>query len=179
MTNQLLSMLKKIFIVTVLFIYCCSLAFSQSRKELIKYADAAFESGNYSSAVYFYSKIIGSFAGDEKDLVYPYQLIPCNRPPKQEQTDSAGSIDTTVTLFIEDVTEYVQPFDTIVSLSDTVPEADTTTSKNTIYRHSLSRLPESSRLSYDYENAEIFYARCFEDGITEYPLLLYWYADGL
>ena len=121
-----MKLISNIFI--AVFLINCTTAFSQGRKELIKFADAAFENGNYSSAAYFYGKIVGSFASDEKDLVYPYRLTPWNRPPKQSQPDSAGIIDTT--LFIEDTLTRIQPIDALVFTPDTVEVEDSTSAVN-------------------------------------------------
>ena len=123
-----MKLISNIFI--AVFLFNCTTAFSQGRKELIKFADAAFENGNYSSAAYFYGKIVGSFASDEKDLVYPYQLMPWNKPPKQLQTDSTGAIDTTIALFSEDTTALMQPIYRVVFTSDTVGGVDSVFSVN-------------------------------------------------
>jgi OOP family OmpA-OmpF porin len=70
-----------------------ALGFSQSNRELLEYGDAAFKNGQYASAVYFYSKIIGKNSAGNEDVTYPYELKSFSSSPKRNKSDSTSTVD--------------------------------------------------------------------------------------
>ena len=65
-------MKKRILSLLVLIAFFVS-GYGQSKKELIELGDAAFNAGNYGSAVFYYKRIV-EFTPTKYDLIMPYEI---------------------------------------------------------------------------------------------------------
>ncbi|MFH1321899.1 MAG: OmpA family protein [Bacteroidota bacterium] len=190
-------LIKKIFLINILFLISYCSVFSQTKKELLEYGDEAFKNGNYTSSAYFYGRITGSYSSGEKERIYPYQLMQWNQPlPKSKGQDIDtldSSSDSTTYTFAEklklffkvgvetfrDISLSPDNYDAGILSVDSLSSDSGRTKlfrKNKTYQHALYRLAESYRLSYDYEKAGIFYGQCLENDPVAFPLVHFWYG---
>jgi len=132
----------------VLVTSLCSYSFSQNKKLWLQYGDEAFKQSDYSSAVYFYNKIVDKNSSEAKDLVYPYDVKPYIAPPKEEKQDSTSAKKTTpITIGADSKMQYV-----------------------------VHQLAESHRLNNNDEKAEMWYAQSVQNNSSLYPNERYWYG---
>lgn len=145
--------------------------FSQTSAELLRLGDMAFENGNYSSAAYFYEKILAGNSSNFKEIVYPYEIKNYSRSVIEEtkpgeKNDSLANSPDSIIKSTEVKTDSAR---TRISISETRTEI----------LYVINRLAESYRLSYNYEKAEIWYAKLYGILSRDYPLTGYWYGDAL
>lgn len=133
----------------LLFIVFSTAAFAQTKKEWLKYADAAFKNGDYKNAVVYYTKVIDK--GTPSDITHPYEAKPYSRPKKD--TAAAG-------FEIKDSTKVVA----VTGGSDP---------------YVVHQIAESYRLNHDYQNAELWYQQSLKNNSANYPYESYWYGDAL
>jgi len=161
-----------------------ALSFSQSKKELLKYADESYKNENYVAAAYFYGKIVGSYASGAQDHVLPYEFSAWNKPLKVEKADtSALESDSTQTDSTK-VNSTQAPKQEAATVDADSSDSDGSDSEGSIknnktYQYALYRLAESYRKSYNYENAEAIYEKCQALDTDAYPLKQFWYAMSL
>ena len=154
--------MKSIAALVMLFAFYTA-SFGQTKKEWVKYADAAFKNGDYNSAAAYYTKAL-----DKKtpfDITHPYEARPYVKINKE---DTAG-----FELFSISVTDskegvaVINPEATILEVTD----------KNDQYV--VHQIAESYRLSHDYQNAELWYKQSVKSNLSIYPYETYLLGDAL
>jgi outer membrane protein OmpA-like peptidoglycan-associated protein/tetratricopeptide (TPR) repeat protein len=85
-------MKKRILTLLVLLAYFVT-GYGQSKKELIELGDAAFNAGNYGSAVFYYKRIV-EFVPTKYDLSMPYEIKAFYKAEKKSKSDSGPALDT-------------------------------------------------------------------------------------
>ncbi|MCE9540270.1 MAG: hypothetical protein K8R85_13790, partial [Bacteroidetes bacterium] len=78
--------MKRIAALLILFAFSTA-AFAQTKREWLKYADAAFKNGDYTNAANFYIKVIDK--STPFDITHPYAVKPYV-PQKKQDSASAG-----------------------------------------------------------------------------------------
>ncbi|MBL4625933.1 MAG: OmpA family protein [Flavobacteriales bacterium] len=170
-------MIKKIYGLLVLLGVVLSLTgYGQTREDLLRLGNEAFEEENYASAAYFYNKLAtGSNSGLE-EIVYPYDLKHSNRV-KEEKIDSLSSdttaidslaVDTTsIQIAIVEVREDSSGLNLELGLEDV----------EMIYIY--HRLAESYRLDYNYDHAEPWFEKAVKSPHPEFPIVVFRYGEIL
>lgn len=79
-------------VVVILFVLACNIQlFSQTKREFLEYADAAFKNGDYITAINFYQRVIDKSTA--ADFTRPYEVKPFMAPAKKN-TDSKDTAKT-------------------------------------------------------------------------------------
>ena len=65
--------MKKRILSLLVLLACFVSGYGQSKKELIELGDAAFNAGNYGSAVFYYKRMV-EFTPTKYDLIMPYEI---------------------------------------------------------------------------------------------------------
>ncbi len=81
-------------LVTILALVGTVSAFGQTKKDLIKYGDAAFDQRNFGLAATYYLKLLGASNIQSVERAYPYEVKPIV-PPKKEVEDGATPANST------------------------------------------------------------------------------------
>jgi outer membrane protein OmpA-like peptidoglycan-associated protein len=148
-------MMKKLQAVAVLFLLAVSV-FAQSRKEWLDWADEAFKNEDYASAAYYYQRVIDPKTANSKEYTLPYV------PKSIAMMDSASA-------------------DSAKTTDDKKIKLDSVeNSKNLLsairYNYVVHQIAESYRLSRDYNNAEMWYAKAALSITKEFPFDPYYYG---
>ncbi len=136
---------------TAFLLLIAATLFSQSRRELIRYGDAAFKNENYASAAYFYRQVIERSSSEYTEPTHPYEVKFWKGAPKKAETDSTTETKK------EDVQKEIDADDHYV----------------------YHQLAESYRRNNDYKNAEIWYGKIKHLNSPQFPAERLWYADCL
>ena len=148
-----LNFIKKSLMLFLLFFLCNTTGYSQSKKEWLDYADAAFKIGDYHSAANFYMNIVKPPKGTAAiNIQRPYQTHTYT-PPKKKNKYSAGT--------------------------DMGKIEDEISSNNIMNQYVIHQIAECYRLSREYLKAEEWFKKSVDVKSEKYPLEHFWYADAL
>lgn len=161
--------MKRIAALLILFAFSTA-AFAQTKREWLKYADAAFKNGDYTNAVNFYIKVIDK--STPFDITHPYAVKPYI-PKKKQDTASTGFKIFNITIAIAPQNK------TKDSLSGETDSVKTVEVASTSDQYVVHQIAESYRLSHDYQNAETWYQLSVKNNSQEYPFESYYYGDAL
>ncbi|MES2591043.1 MAG: OmpA family protein [Bacteroidota bacterium] len=151
----------------LLFIVFSTAAFAQTKKEWLKYADAAFKNGDYKNAVVYYTKVIDK--GTPSDITHPYEAKPYSRPKKD-------SVSAGFKIFNVTVAYTPSAKDSAAGIKDSTKVVEITNNSDQYVIHQIA---ESYRLNHDYQNAELWYQQSVKNNSANYPYESYWYGDAL
>lgn len=142
--------------ITALVMLLCiySASFAQTKKEWLKYADAAFKNGDYKNAVVYYTKVLDK--NTPSDITHPYEAKPYT-PSKKKAA-------------------VAEKTDTALAQIDTVKATKPANSEEQYIVHQVA---ESYRLNRDYQNAELWYKQSVKNNLELYPYETYWLGDAL
>lgn len=158
--------MKKAFHFFLLF-FLSQVLFSQNKADLLRMANIAHDKGNFASAAYLYNKIISSEGMEGRDLVLPYEFKNYYKPLPIEPAPSDSAKTAT---------------DTAVQQSDISVKKDSSglriaiTETSTEMLFLMERLAGCYRLSKNYEKAEFWYKKLFDQKV---PFMAYWYGNSL
>lgn len=141
----------------VVFLFIAVVSVAQSRKEWMDFGDQAYNQGNYKLALACYQHAIKMTAGNDRDLVTPYDCRP--------YTPTKKTVDTTAMKNALNDTSKVNP---------KLVEGD---DAKTVY--TVHRIAECFRLLHDYDNAELWYAQAVSMPDKRFPDAVYWYGVTL
>ena len=150
--------------------------FSQSKSDLIRFGDDAYDKGNFASAAYFYTKAITISNAGIKEVVFPYDLKHSNRDfdeakVKKAKQDSTIS-DSLYTDSLITVAEQEYVFDSAgAHLNLSYREME--------FSEILYKLGDSYRMDHNYELAEEWLEKAIAYPTIKYPLAKFWYGDIL
>jgi tetratricopeptide (TPR) repeat protein len=161
--------MKRIAALLILFAFSTA-AFAQTKREWLKYADAAFKNGDYTNAASFYIKVIDK--STPFDITHPYAVKPYV-PKKKQDTASAGFKIFNITIAIAPQNK------TKDSLSGETDSVKTVEVASTNDQYVVHQIAESYRLNHDYQNAETWYQLSVKNSSKEYPFESYYYGDAL
>ncbi|MCC7301048.1 MAG: OmpA family protein [Bacteroidia bacterium] len=143
--------MKKLLSVFFLFYLCGGLAFSQTRKEWLQYAEDAYKVGDYASAVEYYQRVIEPGTMHSRDYLFPY-----------------------------DIRTFVPPLDSTGTDTSKVMQEDTSVVKNITqrigYDYVVHRVAECYRLIRNYDKAEIWYRKSLKIDEKRYPEDKMWFG---
>lgn len=137
-------------------------AFAQTKREWLKYADAAFKNGDYKSAVAFYTKAMDK--NTPGDITHPYETKPFI-------TDKACDSTSCCKWF-----SFKKHTDLIAN--DSTKQVKTISPEIVQEQYIVHQIAESYRLGHDYQNAEFWYKQSVKSNPIEYPYESYWLADA-
>src|SRR5688572_15914772 len=80
--------MKKSILFILMWTFCLPLL-SQSKREYLQYGDEAFKSEAYSTAAFFYLKVLDPNSGLSEKATFPQELKFYEPPPKEKKTDSS------------------------------------------------------------------------------------------
>jgi len=143
---------KKVLVLTIIMFVGISNAYSQTKKEWLAWADAAFKTGDYNTAVYFYMQIVNPKKGENTDLPRPYETHPYS-PPKKGNKYSQGT--------------------KMGKIEDEIA--------NSSFRdqYVIHQIAECYRLSRNYIKAEEWFKKSVDAKSPEYLFDKFWYADAM
>lgn len=130
----------------------------QSRHEWLEFGDKAYDEGNYKLALACYQHVVTMTAGNDRDLVTPYECRPYT-PPKKT-VDTAAVIEAK-----QDTSKLTNP--NMVKGHDS----------RTVYV--THRIADCYRLMHDYDNAELWYRQAMFLPDKRFADTPYWYAISL
>ncbi len=159
--------MKRIAALLILFAFSTA-AFAQTKREWLKYADAAFKNGDYTNAANFYIKVIDK--STPFDITHPYAVKPYV-PQKKQDSASAGFKILNITIAGESKTK-----DSLSVEKDSVKTVEVASTNDQYVVHQIA---ESYRLSHDYQNAEKWYQLSVKNSSKQYPFESYLYGDAL
>lgn len=162
--------MKRIAALLILFAFSTA-AFAQTKREWLKYADAAFKNGDYTNAVNFYIKVIDK--STPFDITHPYAVKPYV-PKKKQDTASAGFKIFNITIAIAQPQNKTK--DSLLVEKDSVKTVEVASTNDQYVVHQIA---ESYRLNHDYQNAETWYQLSVKNSSKEYPFESYYYGDAL
>lgn len=162
--------MKRIAALLILFAFSTT-AFAQTKREWLKYADAAFKNGDYTNAVNFYIKVIDK--STPFDITHPYAVKPYV-PKKKQDTASAGFKIFNITIAIAQPQNKTK--DSLLVEKDSVKTVEVASTNDQYVVHQIA---ESYRLNHDYQNAETWYQLSVKNSSKEYPFESYYYGDAL
>ncbi|MEK7486543.1 MAG: OmpA family protein, partial [Planctomycetota bacterium] len=134
------------------------IAFSQSRKEWLHTADEAFRNQDYSTAAYYYLKVLQG-PPDGENISYPYEVNQVLLPVKK--SEGASSLDTSK------------------NFKPVVTNKDQSTHYSIADQRIVHNIAASYRLAHNYINAEKWYEKSVQSDSKIYPDDRYWYANSL
>lgn len=143
-------------LLSILFFLIPLFAFSQTRKEWLATADEAFKIEDYSTAAYYYLKVLEGPA-DGESISFPYEINQILLPDKKSSEISSA--------------------DTSTGFKPTITRKETETSPAN--QRIVHNLAESFRQIHDYINAEKWFGKSAMDEPKAYPDERYWYAITL
>lgn len=161
--------MKRIAALLILFAFSTA-AFAQTKREWLKYADAAFKNGDYTNAAHFYIKVIDK--STPFDITHPYAVKPYV-PKKKQDTASTGFKIFNITIAIAPQNK------TKDSLSGETDSVKTVEVASTSDQYVVHQIAESYRLNHDYQNAETWYQLSVKNSSKVYPFESYYYGDAL
>ncbi len=162
-------------IVTLLVFFTFSItAFAQTKREWLEYGDAAFNTGNYNTAVSYYLKIIDK--NTPADITHPYETKPYTPPVKKNGAAGFKFLGLTVAYIPKETNTKDSTLPAIAANKDS---AKTTGFSGTDEQYAVHQIAESYRLNRDYKNAEIWYQKSVKMNGALYPFEGYWYGDAL
>jgi OmpA-OmpF porin, OOP family len=138
--------MRKIFSLALLFLFSV-MVYGQTRKEWLAYADAAFENRDYSSAAYYYQKVIDPGTHHSRDYIFPY-VIRTWIPPLDSTRKDSASVPTPV---------------------DSTQQVPKNITQRIGYDYVVHQIATCYRLMRDYEKAETWYAKAVQQNIARYP----------
>lgn len=161
-STQLRNFMKHITIIGMLLAICSS-SFAQNKKEWLKYADAAFNNGDYKNAVVYYTKVLdkNTPAGNTQ----PYSVKAYSGPEKKD-TSAASFKMFRIT---------VASKDSVSGATDTSQVLQVTSTQEQYVVHQIA---ESYRLNHDYQNAEVWYKQSVKNNLNVYPYETLWLGDA-
>jgi len=162
--------MKRIVALLILFTFSVA-AFAQTKREWMKYADAAFKNGDFKNAVTYYSKVIDK--STPSDITHPYEVKPYAFDKKKDSSSAAFKV---FNLSIVSTQPQNKGQDSLAILKDSVKTIEIANTKEQYVFHQIA---ECYRLSHDYQNAEIWYQQSVKMNSAEYPYESYWYGDAL
>ncbi|MES2284734.1 MAG: hypothetical protein V4547_03530 [Bacteroidota bacterium] len=159
-------------IAALLFLFAFSTAaFAQTKREWLKYADAAFKNGDYTNAASFYIKVIDK--STPFDITHPYAVKPYV-PQKKQDSASTGFKIFNITIAIAPSENKTK--DSLLVEKDSTKTVEVASTNDQYVVHQIA---ESYRLSHDYQNAETWYQLSVKNSSKEYPYESYSYGDAL
>lgn len=162
--------MKRIAALLILFAFSTA-AFAQTKREWLKYADAAFKNGDYTNAANFYIKVIDK--STPFDITHPYAVKPFV-PKKKQDSASTGFKIFNITIAIAPAQNKAK--DSLLIEKDSVKTVEVASTNDQYVVHQIA---ESYRLSHDYQNAETWYQLSVKNSSKEYPFESYLYGDAL
>lgn len=164
--------MKRIAALLILFTFSIA-AFAQTKREWMKYADAAFKNGDYKNAVNYYIRVIDK--NTPSDITHPYEVKPFV-PKKKEDTAATGFKIFNITIAYSAANNKKQDSLNVGPEKDSVKTVEITSIKEQYVIHQIA---ECYRLNHDYQNAEIWYQQSVKTNSAEYPYESYLYGDAL
>lgn len=162
--------MKRIAALLILFAFFTP-SFSQTKREWLKYADAAFNNGDYKNAVTFYIKVIDK--NTPFDITHPYAVKPYVQKKKQDSTASGFKI---FNISIAISQPQAKTPDSLTSIKDSVNTLEVASTSDQYVVHQIA---ECYRLNHDYQNAETWYQQSVKNSAAAYPFDSYYYGDAL
>jgi len=162
--------MKRIAALLILFAFSTA-AFAQTKREWLKYADAAFKNGDYTNAVNFYIKVIDK--STPFDITHPYAVKPYV-PQKKQDSTSTGFKIFNITIAISQPQNKTK--DSLAVEQDSVKTVEVASTSDQYVVHQIA---ECYRLNHDYQNAETWYQLSVKNSSKEYPFESYFYGDAL
>jgi OOP family OmpA-OmpF porin len=159
--------MKHIAALLILLVFCTT-SFAQTKREWLKYADAAFQNGDYKNAVIYYSKAIDKTT--PSDITHPYEA---KRYVSDKKCDNAScckkksaandSVAAAVAAPIPDSSKIV-----VAENPEVLRE-----------QYIVHQIAESYRLNRDYLQAEHWYKQSVKGNPKQqYPYENYWLGDA-
>jgi OmpA-OmpF porin, OOP family len=170
-------MTKRVYGLIALFgLLLCFDCFGQTREDLLRLGNEAYEVKNYASAAFFYNKVAtGSNSGIE-EIAHPYDLKHSNRI-KEEKVDSLASDTTAIDSLTADTASIIIPEATVTedSSGTSIELAEHEVEMIWLYH----RLAESYRLDYNYDHAEPWFEKAAKAPHPEFPIVTFRYGEIL
>ena len=164
-------------IITLLILILSLSVFGQTREDLLRMGNDAYDAEKYASAAYFYNKIATGSNGGIEEVVYPYDLKHSNRI-KKEKIDSLQTDTTAIdSLTVLDTTTFKISTAAITEDSSGLNIELSIEDVEMVFVH--HRLAESYRLDYNYDHAETWYEKAVKSPHREFPIVVYRYGEIL
>ena len=169
--------MKKLILFSVIFLSLpfgagwSGACYAQTKREWLKYADAAFKNGDYTNAVTYYTRVIDK--STPHDITHPYAVKPYV-PLKKQDTAAAGFKIFNIAIAITPAQNKNQ--DSLFIEKDRTKTAE---NRKINYQYVIHQIAESYRLNRDYQNAETWYQLSVKNDSKDYPFESYLYGDAL